>query len=252
MDKVIKEDAPAGQPAWLSPLGHPQDRIFGLVSEGLVRNQAQLDKVASNFTEYGQAMMLGGILYKDIRGESWDKNSTPNGKIDDYDQTWLSNNGIPRINYGINLSAEWKGISLSALFQGVAEYDRVISTSNGGGVFQTGDRPYFEIWAKNRWSSDNPNAKFPRAAAWGMPQFGWGTSTFWMRNGAYMRLKNLTVAYSLPQKLISPLKMKSCQFYFNGTDLFVISSVKIMDPEQALLDSYPIMKSFTGGITVTF
>jgi TonB-linked SusC/RagA family outer membrane protein len=252
IDKVIREDVPAGQPAWLTPIGHPQDRIFGLVSEGLVRNQAQLDKLDAGYTEYGQAMMLGGILYKDIRGESWDNSSAPNGKIDDYDQTWLSSNGIPRINYGITLSAEWRGISISALLQGVAEYDRVISTSNGGGVFQTGDRPYFEIWAKDRWSPDNPDAKYPRAAAWDMPQFGWGTSTFWMRNGAYARLKNLTVAYSLPQKWISPLKVTSCQFYFNGTDLFAISSIKVMDPEQALLDSYPIMKSFTGGITITF
>lgn len=251
MDKVIKEDVPEGQPAWLSPVGHPQNRIFGLVSEGLIRNQAQLDKIPPGFTEYGQSMMLGGILYKDIRGEDWN-NSAPNGTIDDYDQTWLSNNGIPRINYGISLNGEWKGFSIAALLQGVLEYQVMIGTENGGGVFQTGDRPYFEIWAKDHWSPTNPNAKYPRAAAWDMPEFGWGSSTFWMRNGAYMRLKNLTVGYSLPQKWINPLKIHSLQVFFNGTDLFVISPIKIMDPEQAELDSYPVMKSFTGGINITF
>lgn len=257
MDKVIKEDVPAGKPAWLSPIGHPQDRIFGLVSEGLIRTQAQLDKIPTGFTEYGQSVMLGGILYKDIRGEDWN-NSAPNGTIDDYDQTWLSNNGIPRINYGITLNGEWKGFSVSALLQGVLEYQAMIHTENGGGVFQTGDRPYFEIWAKDHWSPTNPNAKYPRAAGWDMPEFGWGASTFWMRNGAYMRLKNLTVGYSLPQKWINPLKIHSLQVFFNGTDLFVISSIKIMDPEQTIpgsgsgLDSYPVMKSFTGGINITF
>src|SRR5690606_33400629 len=95
------------------------------------------------------------------------------------------------------------------------------------------------------------NAKYPRAGQWS-EEFGAAPSTFWLRNGAYMRLKNLTVAYALPSSWIAPLKMQSCKVFFNGTNLFVISSIKIMDPEQSSLDSYPVMKSFTGGINITF
>lgn len=250
-DKVVYIDEAAGLQKWRSQIGHPQDRIFGYVSEGLIRNDQDLDAIPDGFTQFGRDPMLGVILYKDIRGEDWEENSKTNGKVDSYDQTYLSDNGIPRLNYGVSLGAAWKGLSLDALFQGVGAYDRMISTINGGGVFQTGDRPYFQIWADDHWSPTHTNAKYPRAGQWS-EEFGAAPSTFWLRNGAYMRLKNLTVAYALPSSWIAPLKMQSCKVFFNGTNLFVISSIKIMDPEQSSLDSYPVMKSFTGGINITF
>ncbi|RAK03202.1 TonB-linked SusC/RagA family outer membrane protein [Larkinella arboricola] len=248
-DKVVLLDEAAGLDPWRSAIGHPRNRVMGYVSDGIIRDQATLEALPASFTQFGRKPMLGTILYKDIRGTDW-SSDTPDGKITEYDQVYLSDNGIPRLNYGITLFGEWKGLSLDVLFQGVGAYDRMISTLNGGGVFQTGDRPYFALWT-DHWTPDNPDAPYPRAGQWS-EEFGPAPSTFWLKNGAYMRLRNITLAYNLPLKWISTLKMQSCRVYLNGGNLFVISPIKVMDPEQNTLDSYPLMKTFSAGLTVNF
>ena len=248
-DKIIVLDEPTGLAPWRSAIGQPQDRHMGYEAVGIIRDQAMLDALPENFTQFGRKPMLGTILYKDIRGTDW-SSTEPDGKITDTDQIYLSNNKIPRINYGIPLSGEWKGISLDVLLQGVGAYDLMIRTMNGGGVFQTGDRPYFELWT-DHWTPTNPDAPYPRAGQWS-EEFGPAPSTFWMKNGAYMRLRNLNLGYSLPKKWLSPLQIQSCKLYVNGANLFVISPIKVMDPEQETLDSYPIMKTFSAGLNITF
>ena len=250
-DKVLYIDEAVGLESWRSAIGHPLDRLWGYEDYGLIRTQAQLDALPAGFTQFGQKPVLGAILFKDIRGEN--RSPGADGKIDANDQTWLSSNAIPRINYGINLNAEWKGLSLDVLFQGVGGYDKMVRTMNTptGGVFQTGGSPYFQLWV-DHWTPENPGAKYPRSAGWGASQFGWEPSTFWMRNGAYLRLKNLNLAYSLPKKWIAFLLIDKCQVYLNATNLFYISGFKETDPEQYMLDSYPIMKSFTGGLNINF
>ena len=249
IDKVIFQDEAAGLAPWRTTIGQPQNRMFGYESQGIIRTQSALDALPSGFTQFGRAPMLGTILYKDIRGTDWNS-STPDGKITEHDQVYLSNNAFPRINYGVFLSGQWKGISVDALFQGVGAYDRMIGTMNGGGVFQTGDRPYFALWTQH-WTPTNPDAPYPRAGQWS-EEFGPAPSTFWKQNGAYMRLRNLNVSYSLPKEWIKSLKMQSCKFFVNGANLFVLSPIKVMDPEQQTLDSYPVMKSFSAGLNVTF
>ncbi len=235
---------------WRSAIGKPQDRVYGLISKGIIRTQADLDKLPAGFTQYGRTPKLGYLLFEDIRGQNFSEG--PDGKIDANDMTYLSNNGTPRINYGIGFSVEWKGVSVSALLQGVGAYDRMISTMNGGGVFQV-DRPYFELWASNYWTPENPNAKYPRVSGeWMQQDIGGGPSTFWLRNGAYMRVKNLEIAYSLPKKWLSRAGIGRIQVFANGTNLLCISGMKEQDPEQKTLDSYPLMKTFTGGAYINF
>jgi hypothetical protein len=235
---------------WRSVIGKPQDRVYGLISKGVIRTQADLDKLPAGFTQYGRAPKLGYLLYEDIRGQNFSEG--PDGKIDDNDKTYLSNNGAPRINYGIGFNVEWKGISVSALLQGVGAYDRMISTRNGGGVFQV-DRPYFELWASNYWTPENPDAKYPRASGeFQVADVGGGPSSFWLRNGAYMRMKNLEIAYMLPQKWLRRAGIERVQVFTNATNLFCISGMAEQDPEQLTLDSYPLMKTFTGGAYINF
>ena len=251
-DKVVYIDEPEGLEPWRSAMGHPLNRHWGLISEGIIRDQETLDNLPSGFTQYGRTPMLGVILYKDIRGEN--RTPEPDGKIDNNDYDWLSENAKPRINYGVTLGGSWKGISVDMLFQGVGAYDKMVATQNTphGGVFQAGNRPYFELWTKH-WSPEHPDAPYPRAsAAWGKPEYGWGPSTFWMRNGAYLRFKNLNLAYSLPKSWLTHAMVETLQIFFNGTNLFVITGFKEHDPEQATLDSYPIMRSYTFGMNLTF
>ena len=238
---------------WRSVIGRPNNRIYGLQSLGIIRTQEQLDALPSTYTQYGLKPRLGYILYKDIRGANFSEG--PDGKIDANDMTYLSDNATPRINFGFGFRLAWRGISLSTLFQGVAAYDKIVNTGNtaSGGVFQTGDRPYFAIWANDYWTPETPNAKYPMASdLFGDQNVGGGPSTFWIRNGAYIRLKNIDLGYELPGKWVKHLGLQKVRVFANGTNLFVTTAFKEHDPEQERLDSYPLMKTYTAGLNVTF
>jgi TonB-dependent starch-binding outer membrane protein SusC len=235
---------------WRSRIGKPNNRVYGHKYVKMIRTQEDLNALPAGFTQFGRQPYLGMLLFEDIRGANFSEG--PDGKIDDNDATFLSDNGAPRINYGLGFRLEWKGIALNAHFQGVGAYDRMVSTMNGGGVFQV-DRPYFELWKDNYWTPENPNAKYPRVAAdWMRPELGGGASSFWLRNGAYMRLKNLDIAYTLPQKWYGKLGVDKVQIFTNATNLFSIDGMDEHDPEQNTLDSYPLMKTFTGGVSINF
>ena len=249
-DKVVVIDEPVGLEDWRTAIGHPINRIWGYRSNGIIRDQATLNQLPEGFTQFGREPMLGAILYEDIRGVN--RTEGADGIIDQNDQDWLSSNAIPRINYGVNAGFSWKNLKVDFLLQGVGAYDKIVKTQNtsSGGVFQTGDRPYFDLWT-DRWTPERTDAPYPRAGGWGMPEFGWGPSDFWIRSGSYLRLKNLNVAYDLPFEWLAANNI-NLQFFFNGTNLFVLTPFKEYDPEQDRLDSYPLMKSFTGGINVRF
>jgi TonB-linked SusC/RagA family outer membrane protein len=236
------------------PVGHPNNRLFGFVAEGLIRTQEQLDELlASGYTTYGRKPYLGAILYKDIRGQNFAK--TPDGKIDGNDVVLLSNNGAPRINFGLGFEVNWKGLSLDVLLQGVGKYDRMISNLDGEGMRQHGGsiRPYYPIWTDDVWTPENPNAKYPRPIGFNWLESGTLGSTFWLRNGAYLRLRNINLSYDLPAKLMSRIGLVGTQIFFNGTNLLTFSEMKeFHDPEQDNYDSYPIMKTFTVGLNVKF
>lgn len=237
-----------------SRIGRPENRIVGLEAVDLVRTQEQLNELlSSGFKTYGRDPYLGMILYKDVKGANFSDGA--DGKIDDNDMMLLSKNNTPRINYGLGLNASWKGFSVSALLQGVLAYDRVISNQEGAGMRQHGGsfRPYYPIWAGDVWTAENPEAAYPRVVGSNWAESGTASSTFWIRNGAYMRLRDLNVSYSLPQSLINAIRLKGINVFFNGTNLFVISPMtEFHDPEQKMYDSYPVMKTFTLGLDIKF
>ena len=248
-DRWVFYDETEGLQEWRSGLGKPNDRVQGYRYVKMLRTQSDIDALPAGFTQFGKAPKLGTLLYEDIRGADYSEG--PDGKVDSWDKDYLSDNGAPRINYGFGFSFSWKGLSLDAHFQGVGGYDRMIGTMNGG-VFQSG-RPYFELWARDTWTPETPNATYPMVTgAWLDPLYGGDYSTFWLRNGAYCRLKNLNIAYQLPKNWLSKLGVDSCSIYVNGTNLFSIDGMKEMDPEQNTLDSYPIMRTFTTGLSINF
>lgn len=249
-DKWLKYDEPENLPEWKSRIGHPDKYIKGYIAEGIIRTQEQLDALPEDFTQFGRKPMLGQILYQDIR--STNETLGADGKIDSNDWDYLSRKATPRINYGFGFNAEWKGISIDALFQGVSAYDRIVKTNNGDGIFQVSDRPYFSLWTDDVWTPENPDAKYPAATGEWSPEYGAAGSTFWVRNGAYLRLKNLNIAYTLPSKWYNQLGLSKVQIFGNATNLFCISGMDEYDPEQDKMDSYPIMKTFTAGLNINF
>ncbi len=248
--------SPGGNLEEFSVIGKPLNRLTGYKTVGIIRTQDQLNELLANgFTQFGRDPYLGGLYFEDVRGDGYAPG--PDGKIDSNDIQVLSDNGSPRINYGFGTSLSWKGFTVDMHFQGVGMYDRMISNlgKDYGGIRQYGGtvRPYYPIWTKDVWTPDNPDAKYPRVIGKSWYESGTGNQSFWIRNGAYLRLKNLNIAYAIPTKWVSAINLASAQLFFNGTNLFVWSKMtEFHDPEQDCYDSYPLMKSFTFGIDIKF
>lgn len=248
--------SPGGNLEEFSAIGKPLNRLSGLKTLGIVRTQEQLDELlAKGFKQYGRDPYLGGLYFEDVRGDGYSPG--PDGKIDGNDVQLLSDNAAPRINYGFGTNLSWKGFTMDIHFQGVGLYDRMISNlgEGMGGIRQYGGtvRPYYPIWTDDVWTPENPNAKYPRVIGKSWYESGTGAQSFWIRNGAYLRLKNLNVGYNLPKSWISFINLESAQLFVNGTNLFVLSAMtEFHDPEQDCYDSYPLMKSFTFGVDIKF
>jgi TonB-linked SusC/RagA family outer membrane protein len=245
---------PGGSREWESAIGQPIDRIIGLKCIGMLRTQEEVDALkAKGFKQYGRDPYLGGLVFEDVRGDGYAPGA--DNKIDGNDFQVLSTNGKPRINYGFGGNISWKGFALDILFQGVGAYDRIISNQDGPGMRQHGGsvRPYYPIWAGDVWTPENPNAKYPRVIGNSWYESGTGATSFWIRNGAYLRLKSINAAYNLPEKWISCLGLSGVQVFFNGDNIFFLSAMsEFHDPEQKNYDSYPIMKTFTFGLNIQF
>lgn len=253
IDKYISWPQAEDVPDFQNVIGRPTSGVVvGYISKGLVTDQETIDALPSGFTQFARPVQLGMILIEDIKGDGY--KSGADGKIDENDQTIISTNATPRINFGIPMRFEWKGLSLDLFFQGVGKYDKFVSTKEtigSGGVFQQPDRLYFELW-KDAYSEDhNPTGKYPRASgAWMEPDLAGTATTFWKRNGAYIRLKNLNVAYTLPAEFVNDFGLKALSINANINNLFTISSFKEYDPEQRSLDSYPIFRTYSIGLNI--
>ncbi len=240
----------------LSKVGKSAGILTGLIADHLLTDPAEVEALkAKGFKQYGRDPYLGGILYKDTRGDGYSEG--PDGKIDGNDAyNLLSSNGTPRINYGFGGNIKWKGITVDIHFQGVGKYDRFVGGVDGG-FYQHGGavRPYFPIWTSDKVYDPelNPNGVYPRIVGNGWYESGAGNTSYWMRNGAYLRLKNLNIGYDLPKVILRPLGISNAQVFANATNLFCISDVtEFLDPEQKYYDSYPLMKTFSFGLNFSF
>lgn len=169
-------------------------------------------------------------------------------------------NKSPRYPYGIDLSAGWKGIDLRVFMQGIGKRDWYPGNSNiyFWGVYA---QPWTNITTLNldHWTPENPNAYFPAVRAYtaedALSPLAKPNSKY-MQNGAYMRVKNVTIGYALPQSLLQRLKLTKVRFYFSAENIFEISHLKVkLDPES-LGDgnrpqaAYPFQRTYSFGLNL--
>ncbi|MBQ8500909.1 MAG: TonB-dependent receptor [Bacteroides sp.] len=160
-------------------------------------------------------------------------------------------NSNGRYLYGLNLSAQWKGFDVSIMFQGVAKRKVVINPEAFAPLYQD----YMMPWTIHRdyWTEDNQDAYWPRLYQYKGNDFNFKTSDRWVQNGAYFRLKNLTVGYTLPvfKKYIERLRV-----YVTGEDLWEHSDMlEVFDPEignNASRWIYPFFRTWTVGVNLSF
>lgn len=192
-----------------------------------------------------------GNLYP---GDPWLKDLNGDGVINTGSNTAdnpgdrrIIGNNTPRYKFGVTLGASWKGFDLSMLLQGVAMRDLWIGSTSywGGGTNNAGSRWMYE----RSWKPDQTDAAFPRyKSSAGAP----AAQTAWLVSGAYLRMKQAVLGYTVPNALLRNLRIEKVRFTVSGYNLFEITEIpSILDPDQ-ISDNYPQKRTIAVGAQITF
>lgn len=229
--------------------GYRVDQAKGLIALGLFKDY---DDIRNSPKQTFGAYQPGDIKYKDVNGD---------GIIDDGDRVAIGATRRPNLIYGIGTSVSWKSLDISIHFQGAGKstfftYGKTVHAFSEGEWGQVmkggmGDNRWISSDISGDPATENPNASYPRLSYGPNPNNFTG-STFWLRNGQYVRLKTLDVGYTLPKSLTNRIKTNSIRIFLVGTNLLTWSKFKLWDPELASPrgEDYPLPKSFTFGINV--
>ena len=233
---------------WRSRIGQPISQKWGYVAERLFIDDADvLNAARQDFGEYGP----GDIKYKDINED---------GVINEVDLVPIGSPTTPEINYGFGLSVGYKNFDASFFFQGSGRssfwidanaMSPFIQSTSGGKILETGLAQFI---ADDYWSeaSQNPYAGWPRLSNY---TIGNNTqrSTWFMQDGAFLRLKSVEIGYSIPKSLVSRIKLRSCRFYVSGTNLFTFSDFDLWDVEMGGNGlGYPLQRVINLGVNLSF
>jgi len=220
---------------------------YGYVSDGLFLTQEDVN----NSPKINNNVKVGDVKYKDISGPD----GVPDGKISsEYDRVLLGGS-LPRYIFGINLTAGYKGFDFAMMLQGVGSQNARINANmiealntNWGGIPEILDGNY---WSSKNTEEQNTSVKYPRLTR-SNRDTNLAMSDYWLFNGRYLRMKNLTLGYTLPSALTKKANIKSLRFYIAGNDLFCLSGYPHgWDPEVSST-GYPITMSVLFGASINF
>lgn len=230
---------------YLKMTGQPIGTIYGLVATGFLTAKDIADgyPVMNGFNN----IQAGDVKYKDMNGD---------GEINEFDRTVIGGDK-PTCYFGIDLGFEWKGLEVTALIQGAYNRDLYNSDRTLLEGFQVIGQSYGQAYTNllNRWTPETAEtATYPRLTAGGnMYNYGnnWNSSLF-VQNGNYIRLKNATVSYKLPENFcrnyLGGLRVK---IFVQGQNLLTWSRTRLQDPEVTFT-SYPLQRTITTGINLNF
>ncbi len=233
-------------------VGTPLGAIMAWTADGLYKSEEEID----NSAWYGTRPCVGDIKYVDINGD---------GKIDWSDRGKVGRTNRPELTYGLNLDFAWNGIDFNAQFTGGALFDVSLTGTyynyNDDNTVWTqtfkenANSPLFLV--ENAYSIYNPDGTFPRITL-GSPGHGGDNglaSTFWLRDGKYIRLKSAQLGYTFPSKWTSRINMEALRIFVEGQNIFTIDGLpEGIDPESPGVNNgyYPQQRLVMGGLTITF
>lgn len=217
-----------------------------LKSNGLFQSWEQVNNPDTPQSMY-ETVQPGDINYVDMNRD---------GYINDNDRTYLTNyyTSIPEITYGISIGASYKGIDMNVTGYGAA--NSTISVRNYLNSAYESGTGNLSKWAMNRWAyypqqgiDTRSHATYPRLSA-GSNTHNWRSSTFWLRNGNFFRISDITLGYTLPRSFTSKIRIDKLRFYVMASNLHSFDNLEVGDVECQT--GYPLMRTFKIGLNLNF
>jgi TonB-linked SusC/RagA family outer membrane protein len=252
---VVYEEPDYINTPWRLHEGMKISQQWGYIAERLFTDEDEVrNSPRQLFSDYG----AGDIKYKDINGDF---------QIDENDQVPIGFPTTPEIIYGFGVSAGYRNFDISVFFQGSARSSFWIDAQqtapfvnrSSGDVDNvlhpfTTNRALLQYWADDHWSETNRDiyALWPRLSETNISN-NQQRSTWFMRDGSFLRLKTVEIGYSLPKRWINPAKLQNVRLYTTASNVFVLSKFKMWDPEMAGDGlKYPLQRVFNFGVNVEF
>ncbi|MGI6047760.1 MAG: SusC/RagA family TonB-linked outer membrane protein [Petrimonas sp.] len=235
-------EEPEYREPWRSRVGYSLHQARGYIAERLFVDD---EEAASSPPQYIGTTIYGGgdIKYLDVNRD---------GKITEADMVPIGHPTVPEIVYGFGVSTGYKGFDCSLFFQGAARQSFWINP--GGTAPFINDAQILKAYADSYWSEENQDiyALWPRLSpSWNSNNFT--TSTWFMRDGSFLRLKQVEVGYTIPQRFTEKIKMNNLRFYVSGTNLLLFSKFKMWDVEMAGNGlGYPNQRVINFGLNLSF
>ena len=228
-------------------VGKKWGEIWGLVTEGIFQSQEEVNAHADQSEIYGGGWYPGDVKYKDLNGDG--KINKGKNTLDDPGDQRIIGNSEPRYSYGIKGGLQWRDFDFDVFFQGIGKKDVVLGGNQFWGFGNEWHVPFKH--ALDSWTEDNRNAYFPRST-YDNVTGNRETQTRYLQNAAYLRLKSITLGYSLPKALLGKWKIDHVRFYVSGQNLLTFDHLfDIYDPETVSLSTYPLTKSVSFGLNIT-
>ncbi|MEI7828983.1 MAG: TonB-dependent receptor, partial [Prolixibacteraceae bacterium] len=239
-EPVFVDDASRERLQWS---GQWMNRFFGYEALGFFNSQAEIDSWPVN--QDLNAVKNKTIKPGDIKYLDYNKD----GKLDDKDKHVIGRGFTPEVMFGLNFTASYKGFDMSMLWQGATNFNTYfdkeaqVSFYNGENILAS-----FE----NHWTPTNLNAKYPRLT-YGSVANNVQTSTFWLQDASYLRLKNIQIGYTIPKRFSGIANIDNIRIFLSGYNLITLDNVTPFDPEaNGSAWYYPQQKSLSAGVSLTF
>lgn len=225
--------------------GHPFNSFYGYATNGIFQSQEEVDNYATQqpgldpFNRTAQ----GDIRFSDLNHD---------GVINDKDRKFIGNPN-PQFFFGMNNTFTWKGFQLDVFVQGVSGND----IFNANRIWQEGMSVAQNqtVAVLDRWTEENRSTTIPRAIFNDPNKNARGSDRF-IEDGSYLRIKNVTLAYALPQSLINRIKLTSARLYASGQNLYTFTKYSGIDPEVGLdgidFNVYPVTRTYSIGVNMSF
>lgn len=234
--------------------GYSMNTIWGYKTDGFWKSRdeyLQYKKDHPGYKSFNDGKVSGGDIKYVAQGKPDHEIGVGGATPQDPGDLVCLGNSNGRYLYGLNLSAQWKGFDISVMFQGVAKRKVMINPEAFAPLY----RDYQMPWTIHRdhWTEENQNAYFPRIYQYKENDFNFKTADRWVQNGAYIRLKNLTLGYTVP---VSKKYIDRLRVYVTGEDIWEHTNMlSVFDPEignDAKRSIYPFFRTWTVGLNVSF